>query len=327
MKLAPKMYQPTKFWLECGDEIIDELETDNCFKNFKRLKTSCRYFLPIYFDLRFFDQIVNKKIKTLICNDETPKKEKYGYHHFIKNWNIVEQHDILDQKPLLQHITEEAYIGNPVILYEKENRLFSKTMLQYLKGLVYLKKSTSTNHIKNVIEIGAGSGCLGEILLQSDPEYFYVNVDIPPLSAISTWYLKQVFGDDKVAGYEELKDLENISLETLATKYRAVVLSSWQLPKVVDKEFFHLMVNMVSFQEMEPHVVQNYLEVIEPLMSLDGLILLRESVTGKKKTSNPVTRKSYINYLRKYNLIAEDAITFGNKGYSIESRCMIFSHV
>ncbi len=69
-------------------------------------------------------------------------------------------------------------------------------MLNYLKGLAFLKKTVGTSSIRRVLEIGGGYGTLGEIFLKSDYDNsVYIDVDIPPAAYVATRYLQKVFGE------------------------------------------------------------------------------------------------------------------------------------
>jgi putative sugar O-methyltransferase len=159
-----------------------------------------------------------------------------------------------------------------------DGKSYSHSMLNYLRALNLLKRAAPGVRPQSCLEIGGGYGTLGEILLKAEPNAVYVNVDIPPVAAVSTWYLAEVFGRDKVLAYPDSRTMDEIDLEALKGKYRAVVLCPWQLPKL--KGRFDLFANFMSFQEMEPDVVANYISHVQPLTS--GHALIRNSAVGKK---------------------------------------------
>ncbi len=190
-------------------------------------------------------------------------------------------------------------------------------MLRYLKCLVFLKKKVDSRCIENVLEIGGGFGTLGEIFLKSpNRDYFYLNVDIPPLAAVATHYLQQVFGPDRVADYLQTRDMAVIDIEELQAKnIQAAVICPWQLPRVQGR--FQLFVNTSSFQEMEPEVVGNYVAHLDRLVT--HYFLLRNSRYGKKVAVNEtdigvkeqVKQEHYKELFAPYTFVALDARVFG----------------
>jgi hypothetical protein len=102
------------------------------------------------------------------------------------------------------------------------------------------------------------------------------------VAAVSTYYLQQVFGKENVLTYTESRDLDVIDLDVLKARYKAVVLCPWQLPKLIGT--VDLFANFMSFQEMEPDVVSNYINYVQPLVS--GHVLVRNSALGKKTAKN-----------------------------------------
>lgn len=159
-----------------------------------------------------------------------------------------------------------------------DGKSYSRSMFNYLRAFNLFKREADSAALRSILEIGGGYGTLGEILLKARDDGFYVNVDIPPVAAISTYYLQQVFGTESVLTYSDSRKLDTIDLDDLKTRYKAVVLCPWQLPKLTGQ--VDLFANFMSFQEMEPDVVRNYIKVVQPLVS--GYALIRNSALGKK---------------------------------------------
>ncbi|MCK5679861.1 putative sugar O-methyltransferase [bacterium] len=96
-----------------------------------------------------------------------------------QKYQIIKSFDISSRVPKLDKVSE-SQVGNPTQQFDFEGNLYSRSLLNYLRGLVYLKSLVETGTINSVLEIGGGYGTLGEIFLKSDfDRYFYVNVDIP----------------------------------------------------------------------------------------------------------------------------------------------------
>jgi hypothetical protein len=166
------------------------------------------------------------------------------------------------------------------------------------------------------MEIGGGFGTLGEILLQDDRnEAFYINVDIPPVAFVSSYYLQELLGKENVAVYSDLKDKDVLNINELKQQYKALDICSWQLPKLQGK--IDLFVNFISFQEMEPDVVENYCNYVDKLQP--KYILLRNMLEGKKKNDanykvgveEPILGEDYNKFLPNYEFVVADSHTFG----------------
>lgn len=302
MKNAPPCFQPTNYWKELVPLITKDLETYG-FENFRATESA-------------------KNIWVGVGNLE------YG----IKDYQAFMTYDNDEKAPHIRAFNEHL-IGNPLGAFKFNGVDYTSTSLNYLKGIAFLKKYVDTTPIRNVLEIGGGFGVLGSIFLKAKPEeYFYVDVDLPPVAAAATYYLQQIFGVEAVLDYSKSREMEVIDIEQLRKTYKAAVLCPWQLPKV--KGNFELAVNYISFQEMEPDVVQNYISYITALTS--HYVLLRNSRYGKE-TADQVksggvlkltVRQNYIDYLTQFKLMAIDSNTFGwvlPNGF--ESEAMVFKRL
>ena len=86
-----------------------------------------------------------------------------GQHYALSDYRVflasqVNQHPYTDQ-------ASESTIGNPLEHFKFDNRFYSRSFLNYLTGINYLKRVCSPTNIGIVLEIGGGYGTLGEILL------------------------------------------------------------------------------------------------------------------------------------------------------------------
>lgn len=316
-----KLYRPTTFWEYGSSLIIDDLER-NEIENFRNLHTTRSFFVPGYSAVEYlenpqkynptvneFDKLVgDKRFVTRLQRLFT------GYSSAFCDYRILQASNI-DKKPYTDRVSESK-VGNPIEQHTFNNRNFSRSFLNYLLGLNFLKQTVDTQNIKIVMEIGGGFGTLGEILLGDEKnEAFYINADIPPVGFVSSYYLQEVFGKENIADYSDLKELEILDIETLKEKYKALNITSWQVPKLQGK--IDLFVNFISFQEMEPEVVQNYCNYVDRLEP--KYILLRNMLEGKKKQSQnyqtgvkePILGDDYNNFFPNYQLVASDSEIFG----------------
>ena len=218
--------------------------------------------------------------------------------------------------PNLENCTE-SYVGFPDEHWEFGGKQYSRSMLNYLNGLVFLKQHIDTTQIERVIEIGGGFGTLGEILLgDSDRDYTYVDVDIPPTALAATYYLGTLF-PKKFYGFQTARDADQIHVDHLDGK--CAVICPWQLKKLHGS--FDLAVNFISFQEMEPAVVENYVAQLAKLNC--RFVLIRNLREGKSKRAsnhcagveNPICGPDYDRMFESsgYKLVATNVYPFGFK--------------
>ncbi|MDF1878201.1 putative sugar O-methyltransferase [Sulfurimonas sp. SAG-AH-194-C20] len=316
-------YKPTAFWEEASRVIIDEAITKD-LKNFRAFKSSRSMFVPAYAlpnylsDPSLFDTLKHT-LSNIISDPKTNIKLNYlinGETQAYSDYRVL----CASNKNLAPYTDKisESNIGNPLEQFTFDNRHFSRSFLNYLLGLNFLKQHIDTTNIKKVMEIGGGFGTLGEILLGDERnDCFYINADIPPVSHFSSYYLKTLLGEENVASYSELKNLDILDIDTLSQNYKALNLCSWQVPNLRGK--IDLFVNFISFQEMEPIIVKNYCHYIDKLEP--KYILLRNIQEGKKKKSathiygveEPIFGNDYDTFLPNYKLIQTDDSIFGLK--------------
>jgi len=321
MEKQNELYKPTTFWKLGSQLIIDELAS-NDIKDFRKLHTTRSLFVPGYTAVDYLEN-PQKYNKTIDDFDKIVGDKRFvirlervftGYTSVFNDYRVLKSSNI--EKPPYTSNVSESTVGNPLEQHKIDNRNFSRSFMNYLLGLNFLKQHVDTSTIKKVMEIGGGFGTLGEILLKDTRnDAFYINADIPPVGFVSSFYLEEIFGKENVATYAETKDLNILDIEDLKLKYKALNICSWEVPKLKGK--IDLFVNFISFQEMEPNVVQNYCNYIEKLEP--QYILLRNMLEGKKKKSDeysagvtePILGEDYNKFLPNYKLVASDSEVFG----------------
>ena len=166
---------------------------------------------------------------------------------------------------------------------------------------------------KSVLEIGGGFGTLGEILHQtSGTDIKYIDVDLPPIFVIAYEYIKNSckLHDDNILK-SSLDNKESIQISDLPT---FSFLPSWEIEKLSGE--IDLFVNFISFQEMEPEIVRNYLHKVSCLKT--KVVLLRNIKEGKQKATDktvgvvsPILNDDYAKFLPEYELIGRNISPFG----------------
>lgn len=322
MGAQEELYRPTSFWREASTNIVKELEAYG-IENFRNMPIALGFFTPTYGHPgnSFSTQHIDDLTTALDNRRDDSEKARLGLAQFLSgesaagaDFRVLQAADQQDKKPYLHTFTESKF-GNPKEHFEFEGRDFSRSSLNYLLGMAMLKKHLAGEYPKTVLEIGGGFGTLGEILLQSGIEDLkYIDVDIPPTSCVAQAYLSNAAGSDNVSSYEATQDLPVIEVDGLKT---ISVLNSWQIPKLQGQ--VDLFVNFISFQEMEPDIVQNYLNHVNRLEA--KWILLRNMREGKqiRKTPDglgveqPIFGEDYIAMLPNYELVECSTSPFGYK--------------
>ncbi len=310
-----KIYQPSLFWKKNIYKFFSIFQKEGLNK-FRSNKLANNYFVPLYHLRREkfsgqFQKIIKKNKSTRLSTEIS--KLMNGHGHALSDYRTFKAADDTSRLPFL-HLFSENNMGKPKEQFKFENKLFSRSSLNYLLGITLIKKIDKKFIIKNVLEIGGGFGILGHILGQSKLKNFkYINVDLPPLSLVTENYLANVFGKNKVTDYFKIKDKSFLNINKLK------MFSSFPCWKIENlKGSLDLFVNFISFQEMEPFILKNYVKHIFRLKP--KYILLRNLREGKQKKTkfNSVGVKSqiktnlYLNlFEKKYKLIVKNVLPFG----------------
>lgn len=153
----------------------------------------------------------------------------------------------------------ESKVGDPVqgfrLLPDSDLR-WTKPYLNYLLCLAALSRHVDRPPA-SVLELGGGFGVLGEILMARDPQVRYVNCDIPPLLTVSSYYLRTLFGDRVLTYDDRVPDAGPVQVPASAC------LPNWRIGDLEGP--FDVFVNSYSFQEMEPDVVEHYVDTVAGL--------------------------------------------------------------
>lgn len=314
-----KLYKPSAFWEEASMQIVKEI-CDQGVHNFRSLPKPLGFFVPNYGTPAsgFTDDQIKGVSNWFKINYPSATKpnlalEQFlsGYVAALSDYRVLAATDNPDRLPYL-HLFSESSVGNPIEQWEFDGKKYSRSALNYLLGLSLYKKHTDYLP-KTVLEIGGGFGTLGEVLLHSGIENIkYIDVDIPPTSYVAQYYLEQVAGSGKVAKYSQLRHQKNIQIDQLP---EVSVLASWQLPQLQGE--VDLFVNFISFQEMEPDIVENYLKHVARLNT--KWILLRNMREGKqiRKSAGevgvdvPIKTDDYLNMLQGYELVERNVVPYG----------------
>lgn len=319
MKEQRAIYQPTSFWADASERIASEL-VESGFDQFRRIPSALGYFVPNYSGSASGISSEQAEVIRSALKSQFPdsRKAHMALEHFLSgnqaalaDYRVLIAADQPNTLPNLQIFSESQH-GHPLEQFEWEGKKYSRSAFNYLLGLSFLKRHLKDEVPRRVLEIGGGFGTLGEIWSQSGiPDWQYINIDIPPTQSVADYYLKNTLGADRVSSFDELPAAGPVSLSDLK---QAAVLCSWQIEQLVGE--IDLFVNFISFQEMEPYVVSNYLDHVDRLKT--KWILLRNLREGKplKKEGHPGVRipirtNDYVDMLKNYELVSSNIHPFG----------------
>lgn len=152
-----------------------------------------------------------------------------------------------------------SLIGAPGDAFEVDGNNYTHLALNCYMRYAYLSQFLEFEKVNNLVEIGPGSGLQTEILHQLYPHLTSFLFDIPPQSYVCNQYLKAVF-KDKVLPLQETAELDKLPSVGAGT---ICMFNSWQIPLVAGSPI-DLFWNAASFNEMQPHLVDNYLSFVRP---------------------------------------------------------------
>lgn len=277
METAPEAFRPTNFWNSGLTSIMDDIKAHG-IETFRSHPSAAFFYVPVYGSKTQmkWGHILNPIIDRLSARKQKRYRMRLTHSDRARADYRLFSASLTPGALDLGSVSESEIGGGE--RFEFEGRSYSRSMLNYLRALTLLQRTLDTSTIKSCLEIGGGYGTLGEILHKSQDGAFYVNVDIPPVAAVSTYYLSELLGAENVLDYSKSRDMDVFDLDELSKRYKAVVLCPWQLPQV--KGQCDLFANFMSFQEMEPAIVANYLSLVQPLTR--QAMLLRNTAVGKK---------------------------------------------
>jgi putative sugar O-methyltransferase len=258
IKGVDAIYRPTNFWEPALEQLLGDM-AEQGLENFKSWPVAKVWFYPRYGYGFSYASIDATYARAKEVNPSTNKSWLAGF--LSGGLEAARDFDVVrlawDQQRWPFDLTGygESRVGTPVQYYKLTGAEhgWTRPYLNYLLCLAALSKHVDTPP-QAFLEIGGGYGVLGEILLSRDPEARYVNLDIPPLVTVSSYYLKTLFGD-RVTTYDgDLARSGELKLVTSA------VLPNWRIKDV--RGDFDVFVNSYSFQEMEPDVVEHYIDAV-----------------------------------------------------------------
>jgi len=140
-----------------------------------------------------------------------------------------------------------ALINNHfVVIGSFFNDIYSKIIKKYLK-----KKE------RNIfLDLGAGYGKLAYYILRDIENSCFIDLDIPEVLILASYYLSKCFPEKKIFLYGE-----NSINDKLTKDYDLVFLPNWEIEKIKENEI-EIVINKNSLGEMDSNAAKNYINHI-----------------------------------------------------------------
>lgn len=310
-------YQPGYFWKEALAEISKSFIKSG-LSSFRKEHINLKFFVPTYGHPGngLEDNLIDSFFKCL--EPSTTLKQK----KFTKLWLDGSMQALADYRTFIasNYRTDnfnllkfsESNVGKPIEHFKFNGNFFSRSSLNYLLGLSYLKTVAPHFVPQKILEIGGGFGTMGEIIYKSNIKDFrYINLDLPPMFIIAREYLKSSTKENEVFFVDYYNQPELLNIDDLS---HISCFPNWYINRL--KGSIDLFINFISFQEMEPSIVENYVNQV--LQFKPKFVLLRNLREGKqvsKKGSlgvkKPILKDDYISYFKGYTLLGSNVCPFG----------------
>lgn len=278
LKQAPEQYRPTHFWGPGLDQLLGDMDRLG-LENFKSWPQAGLWFYPLYVRGNRLPQGDGEGPVVTRNAAGVPWDQVAGLHQARRDFDVARVAWDQQRWPFQAKRFAESTLGNPPQRYQllprHPERTYGRAYLNYLLCLAALSQHVDAPP-KSFLEIGGGYGSLGEIVLAHDPQARYVDLDIPPLLTVASWYLHHRFPDRPLTLYSDLPASGPLRIGTSA------VLPNYRIEDLQDE--FEVFVNTFSFQEMEPDVVQRYIDQV----CARGVkyVVSLNSVHGKRKAES-----------------------------------------
>jgi putative sugar O-methyltransferase len=259
LETCDAIYRPTNFWRPGVRQLLDDLEA-NGLDSFKSWAGARFWFYPTY-GHGFVDAAIDSTFDFAATANPAVEKPWFrsalsGTHQARRDFDAARLAWDQSRWPFDIEGLGESEVGKPPEFYRLDTPHGSGWTRPYLNYLLCL--AALSRHVdappRRFLEIGGGFGVLGEIVMSRDPEARYVNLDLPPLMTVSSYYLNRLF-DGRVALYDHA-----IADTGPLVSWSSGCLPNWRIGDIAGD--FDVFFNAFSFQEMEPEVVAHYISKV-----------------------------------------------------------------
>ncbi len=267
MKKSPIIYYPSKFWDKLNKVHLKYLSKTG-FNNFKR-NINTKYFnwgslgIIVHQFSPVLREFIKGNFRPFVNSSFEDAKEfnrlgKLTYRIYLASlYDYISESDHLG---ILDKI-KEPKIGNPIVVKYK-GKLISQDLCNSVYEFYSISKSANFPVKVKIVELGAGYGRLGYVLLKTLPSSTYCVIDIPPALFIAQNYLSKVFPKEKVFKFRSFKSFKEVRKEFEQSRIQFI------MPHQVDllpNKYFDLFINISSLHEMTREQIRNYLKHVNRL--------------------------------------------------------------
>ena len=211
--------------------------------------------------------IIGNEIKIAIDNTELDKKYQFIENRLSKEYQkftVILLNYLIEKKlqKYLEKINEDDF-GNPIFInFDGKKHSFSS--LNSIIEVDTINKFLNIDKLKNILEIGAGSGRTCYSLIKMKNDIKYVICDIPPTLYIAQKNLSQKFPNKKIFKFRNFDNYPCIKNEF--ENADIVFLTPDQLQFMPNKTF-DLSIAIDCLHEMSKNQVKEYFNEFDRLSS------------------------------------------------------------
>ncbi len=312
--IAPDPFKATNYWRVYQDRFVPELRTrgltdyrsrsDSVLSSFgatdlhpqsRRIQRN-----PL---IRRMPKRLQKRIARCAMRTRAYKRRRHRalseYIHEAREYGLaIGCPDILDFTTTLA--------GSPEDFIQVNGNVYTASHINHYLQYAYCAKHIDFERISLFAELGPGSGKQIEVIKRLHPKTTFCVFDLAPQLYVCEQYLKTLFPESLIS-YRSNRSLTAIPPDSPGKIY---ILGAWQFPLVAAQKV-DLFWNSASFQEMEPCVVNTYLQHV---CESAQYVYLREVPFGKGLASSPgdagvlerTTLKHYLRNLDRWELLDID---------------------
>lgn len=198
---------------------------------------------------------------------------------------------------------EVSRFGNPQDLFEIDGKAYTMPFLNNYIRACFANRHVRFTGSECVVELGTGSGYQVEVLKKLYPQLTVLCLDLPAQLYLCETYLTQALGADNITSAETTRHWSDLSA---VQPGKVHFFGNWQFPLLRDRPI-ELFWNAASFGEMEPAVVQNYLDQVAPQADWIYLLQARQGkeTSGKRHVESATALADYDRMLASHELIEE----------------------
>ena len=130
------------------------------------------------------------------------------------------------------------------------------------------------NHLEQehpiICEIGSGYGGLASKLKNKIKKSKIVIFDLPKVNAVQSYYLLNMFPEQKILGYQ---DFLQYGSKILEEDFDFLVMPGWTANDLLRSKIVDAFINVRSMMEMNKSVIQDYFRVIQTSLKENGVFV------------------------------------------------------